>query len=64
MIFYKKINESEEKFFTDSSISEGNSSPKSKQAVEYRHRDSAQNDSSRVDGAVVFEPILILDLIS
>lgn len=61
MILYNRINDNDEKFFSDS-ISEANSSPKNKQTVEYRHRD--HYNSSRVDGAVVFEPILIMDLIT
>lgn len=63
MIIYKDINDFDEKYFVDS-ISEANSSPKNKQTVEYRHRDNSQYNASRVDGAVVFEPILILDIIS
>jgi hypothetical protein len=64
MILYKNINDYDEKYFIDS-ISEANSSPKNKQTVEYRHRENRdQYNASRVDGAVVFEPILILDLIT
>lgn len=63
MILYKNINDYDEKFYNDS-ISEANSSPNNNEAVEYRHRDHTHYNASRVDGAVVFEPILILDIIT
>lgn len=64
MILYKNINDYEDKVFSDS-VSEVNSSPNNKQTVEYRHRDqSSQYNMSRVDGACVFEPILIIDLLT
>lgn len=68
MILYKNINDYDEKFFLDS-VSENNisGSPKSKNhqsQQQQNHSYSAErNPLNAVDGPVLFEPVLILDLL-